>query len=145
MLFRSTLNRIRFRHPDSTGRQFDIARLDVVEKIPPFDFRNMNGGFFWLGDTIWLNLPHFELPNSVARAAGTVRWGTGPIRYDIKIHSDSTAMRDIAWIYETLPRTGGGKMDLHIKNEPKDTRVIDYAITNMDLRSNGSRLRGNMT
>ena len=141
----ATLNRIRFRHPDSTGRQFDIARLDVVEKIPPFDFRNMNGGFFWLGDTIWLNLPHFELPNSVARAAGTVRWGTGPIRYDIKIHSDSTAMRDIAWIYETLPRTGGGKMDLHIKNEPKDTRVIDYAITNMDLRSNGSRLRGNMT
>ncbi|MEI6813013.1 MAG: translocation/assembly module TamB domain-containing protein [bacterium] len=141
----ATLNRIRFRHPDSTGRQFDIARLDVVEKIPPFDFRNMNGGLYWLGDTIWLKLPHFELPNSVARAKGTIRWGTGPVRYDIKIHSDSTGMRDIAWIYETLPRTGGGKMDLLIKNEPKDPRVIDYAITNMDLRSNGSRLRGNMT
>ena len=141
----ATLNRIRFRHPDSTGRQFDIARLDVVEKIPPFDFRNMKGGLYWLGDTIWLNLPHFELPNSVARAKGTIRWGTGPVQYDIKIHSDSTAMRDIAWIYETLPRTGGGKMDLHIKNEPKDPRVMNYAITNMDLRSNGSRLRGNMT
>ncbi len=141
----TTLNRIRFRHPDSTGRQFDIARLDVVEHMPPFEFRNMNGGLYWLGDTIWLNLPHFELPNSVARGKGTIRWGTGPVLYDIKIHSDSMGLKDIAWIYETLPRSGGGKMDLHIKNQPKDHRVIDYAITNMDLRTNGSRLRGDMT
>lgn len=140
-----TFNRIRFRHPDSTGRKFDVARLDVVEHVPPFAFRNLNGGFFWLGDTIWLDIPHFELPSSVARAKGSVRWGTDePIRYDIRIHSDSTAMSDIAWIYETLPRTGGGKMDLHIHNE-RDLRVLDYAITNMDVRSQGARLRGGMT
>lgn len=141
----ATLNRIRFRHPDSTGRQFDIARFDVVEHVPPFRFRNMRGGFLWRGDTIQLDMPHFELPGSTGKAKGRVVWGDDrPIRYDIEVHSDSVSLSDVAWIYAGLPRTGGGSMDLRIHNEP-DLRILDYAITNMDVRSTRSRLRGSMT
>ena len=139
------LTRARFRQPDTTGRQFDIARMDVTEHVPPFQFRNLNGSARWLGDTIQLEFKHFELPNSVARAKGTAKWGNDqPIRYDIKIHSDSTGLADIAWITSGLPKTGHGSMDLHIKNE-RDLRVIDYAITNMDMHTGPSRLKGAMT
>ena len=139
------LTRARFRQPDTTGRQFDIARMDVTERVPPFQFRNMNGSARWLGDTIQLEFRHFELPNSVARAKGTVHWGENhPIQYDIKIHSDSTGLADIAWIASGLPKTGHGSMDLHIKNEV-DLRVLDYVITNMDMHTGLSRLKGAMT
>jgi translocation and assembly module TamB len=139
------LTRARFRQPDTTGRQFDIARMDVTERVPPFQFRNMNGSARWLGDTIQIEFKHFELPNSVARAKGTVKWGNDePIRYDIKIHSDSTGLADLAWITSGLPKTGHGSMDLHIKNE-RDLRVLDYAITNMDMHTGPSRLKGAMT
>ena len=139
------LTRARFRQPDTAGRQFDIARLDVNEHVPPFRFRNMTGSAHWLGDTISLSFRHFELPNSTARAQGTVKWGSdAPIRYDIRIHSDSTGLADVAWITRGLPKTGHGSMNLHIKNE-RDLHVLDYAITNMDLHTGSSRLRGSMT
>ena len=105
----------------------------------------MRGGVKWTGDTIWADFRHFELPGSTGRARGCVRWGDDrPIRYDVRVHSDSVSLADIHWIHETLPVSGVGSMDLHIKNE-RDLSVIDYAITNMDVRSTGSRLRGAMT
>ncbi|HVT37617.1 MAG TPA: translocation/assembly module TamB domain-containing protein, partial [Gemmatimonadaceae bacterium] len=141
----ATFGRMRLRHPDSTERKFDVVRMDVNERVPPFAVRNMRGVIRWLGDSIWLDLPHFELPGSTARATGKVFWGNDlPIRYAVKVHSDSVGLNDIAWIYSTLPRTGTGAMDLSISNE-RDLRVLDYAITNMDVRSARSRLRGSMT
>ena len=140
-----TLTRARFRQPDTTGRQFDVARLDVNERVPPFAFHNLRGGFYWRGDSIWTNLPHFELPGSVGRATGKVDWADNrPIRYDVRVHGDSVSLRDIAWISSNLPRVGAGSMDLRIVSE-RDPHVIDYAITNMDARTNGTRLRGSMT
>ena len=141
----ATLTRARFRDPDTTGRQFDIARMDVTEQLPPFRFRNMQGGVRWLGDSIWLDFTHFELPHSTGVATGKLDWGdTHPIRWDIRVRSDSTALEDIHWIHSTLPRDGGGRMDLHILSE-RDPHVIDYVVTNMDLRTASSRLRGAMT
>jgi translocation and assembly module TamB len=139
------LNRLLFRHPDSTGRQFKIARLDVDESSPPFAFRNIRGGALWRGDSIWIDFKHFDLPGSTGRAAGKVDWADNrPIRWDIRVTADSVALEDLAWVYRTLPRTGGGVMQLRIHNE-RDLRIMDYAITNMDVRTTGSRLRGAMT
>ena len=141
----ATFTRVRLRHPDSTAREFDVARMDVVEHVPPLPFRNMRGVFEWRGDSIWLALPHFELARSTARAKGKVVWGDDlPIRWDVNIHSDSVAMSDLTWIHETLPATGGGSMDLRIHNG-RDLHVMEYAITNMDVRSRDSHLLGNMT
>lgn len=139
------LNRLRFRHPDSTGRVFDIARLDAKESSPPFAFSNIRGGAFWQGDSIWADFRHFDLPGSAGRATGKVDWADNrPIRWNFRITGDSVSLRDIAWVYPTLPRTGSGSMKLHIHNE-HDLRVMDYAITDMDVRTTGSRLRGAMT
>ncbi len=136
---------IRFRHPDSTGRRFELANLDVNETVPPFNIRGMVGGFLWRGDTVWFDMPRFSLPNSTGGMKGKIEWPTGDTFWDVRVTSDSTAMEDIHWIYPTLPRVGHGSMLLHIKTKPDNREVTDYAITKMDLRSAGSRLRGDMT
>jgi translocation and assembly module TamB len=138
------LTRFRFRHPDSTGRQFDVARVDVRETDPPFDVRAVRGVALWRGDTVWMRVPHFALPGSTGALDGKVEWPTGDTFWDVRVQSDSVALEDIHWIHPTLPRSGHGSMRLHVKSRANPD-VIDYVITGMDARSEGSRLRGTMT
>ncbi|MFN8571630.1 MAG: translocation/assembly module TamB domain-containing protein [Gemmatimonadaceae bacterium] len=127
------------------GRQFEISRLDVDEFFPPFKFRAAAGRVRLLGDSLWLDLPHFDLPASTGSGSGKVWWGGGqPTRYDLSIVGDSVALADVNWVYPTLPKSGGGKMKLRIHNE-RDLHVLDYVITDMDVRTTGSRLRGDVT
>lgn len=140
------LSHVRMAHPDTVARLFQVTDMDVAEFDPPFRFSNMRGAFTWLGDSIWLKLPHFELPGSEGDAEGKVVWGSNlPERYDIAIHGRKVAMADIAWLTPTFPTQGGGTMDLRIRNDPSNLRILAYAITNMDARSLDSRLRGRMT
>lgn len=140
----TSLTRLRFRHPDSTGRQFDVSRLNVNETDPPFAVRDMRGTALWRGDTVWFSTPRFTLPGSVGAMTGKVEWPAGDTFWDVRVTSDSVALADIHWIYPTLPMAGHGSMRLHVKSRA-DPDLIDYAITDMDARSDGSRLRGTMT
>jgi translocation and assembly module TamB len=140
-----TFNRIRFRQPGRPGRQFDIARFDLNEHSPPFAVRNMSGIVRWSGDSLWLDIRHFELPGSVARATGRIDWAVNrPVHFDLRILSDSVSLRDVAWIASSIPKTGGGSVDLRIKSD-RDPRLLDYVLAKMDLRTNASHLRGAMT
>src|SRR6185369_12087070 len=51
---------------------------------------------------------------------------------------------DVNWVYPTLPRTGGGKLDLVIRNDPANDHIIDFRLRNMDVRSTGSHVMGEM-
>lgn len=140
-----TFNRIRLREPDRPGIQFDIARFDVDEHSPPFLVRNMRGLVLWRNDSLAIDIRHLELPGTVATATGRLDWaGKKPMQYDLHILSDSVSLKDVAWIGSIIPKTGGGSMALHIKND-RDPRLLDYAISKMDLRTNASRVRGAMT
>jgi translocation and assembly module TamB len=135
----------RLADPDSVGRLFQIARLDADEFDPPFNFRNVRGGARQTADSLWLDLAHFDLPGSTGKAAGKVWWGgPDPTKYDLRIVGDSVSLSDVNWVYPTLPTTGGGSMVLTIRNE-KNLRILDYALSEMDVRTTRSRLRGDMT
>jgi len=139
---------IRIADPDSNkfGRLFVFDTVHALESDPPFNFRNLHGTVRNLGDSIWVNVAHFDLPQSTGSGSGKIYWGNDlPIRYDITVHADSVALNDVAWVYPTLPRTGGGKATLHIGNEPANLRIIDYKLTNMDVTSTSSHLIGDMT
>lgn len=141
-----SFGRIRIADPDSAGLRFDLKRLDVVWVYPPFWFRNMHGDVRVLGDTLWMDGASFRLANSTGRGDAKIVWGGGlPVRYDIRIQGDTVSMADVAWIHPSLPTTGGGHTALTIRSDPKDLRVIEYGLTNMDARSMRSRLTGNMT
>lgn len=142
------LSHIRLADPDSDkyGRFFAIDSLRVAESDPPFKFRNVHGSMRQLGDSIWIDIPHFDLPASTGRGAGKLWWGSDlPVRYDLAIHGDSVALDDVAWVYPTLPTTGGGSLDLFIKNDARDLHVMTYRLANMDVRSTKSHLQGTMT
>ncbi|MEQ1692481.1 MAG: translocation/assembly module TamB domain-containing protein [Gemmatimonas sp.] len=140
------LGRTRIADPDSAGVQIAMRKLDVVWVYPPFWFRNMRGTVRQLGDSLWMDGADFQLANSHGRGDAKIVWGGGkPVRYDIRIQGDTVAMADVAWIDESLPRTGGGSTALTIKNDPRNLSVIEYALRNMDARSMRSRLTGRMT
>jgi hypothetical protein len=135
----------RIADPDSAARLFVIDTLHAVETVPTFRWRNVAGRVRVLGDSVWITAPHFDLPGSTGHAEGKITWGSDlPVRYAIRIWGDSVSLKDVAWVYPTLPTTGGGSMVLDIRNE-KNLHRLDYAITNMDVRTTKSRLVGDMT
>ncbi len=140
------LSHMRMSHPDSAGRIFQVTDLGMSEFDPPFRFDRLRGDFRWQGDSIWLQIPHFQLPGSAGTAVGKITWGSDkPVRYNIAVRGEQVAMHDIAWLTETFPKSGGGTMDLLIRNDPSNLNVLKYAISNMDAHSLDSHLRGRMT
>ncbi|HVD61726.1 MAG TPA: hypothetical protein VNC11_12710, partial [Gemmatimonadaceae bacterium] len=141
----ANLSYVRITVPDTAGRFFKIARASLRTSDPPLDVRTLSGDVNILGDSVWLNLPHFTLPASGGSAKGKVYWGgPDPMRWAIHITGDSVQLKDIAWVYPTLPTTGGGRLELDINNE-RHPHIMDYAITKMDVRTVRSRLLGSMT
>jgi translocation and assembly module TamB len=141
------LSHARLSDPDSNqfGQDIHIASLDANEFDPPFSFRNLKGRVRRDGDSAWLDIAHWDLPGSTGSASGKLVWGSGrPIRYDLVVRGDSMSLADVNWVYNTLPRTGGGRMVLRISNK-RDDHIMDYHIDSMDVRSTGSRLLGEMT
>jgi autotransporter translocation and assembly factor TamB len=135
----------RIADPDTVGRLFRVRKASFTESDPPFKFRNISGTFLNLGDSIFVDADHWDLPRSTGRARGSVVWGSDlPIRYYIHVVGDSVALSDVAWVYPTLPTTGGGKMELDIRSE-HNPHLLDYVLTKMDVRTTGSRLLGQMT
>ena len=118
------------------GRTISIRNLDLNGFDPPFNFRNMRGVARMQADSLFVDFPHFDLPASTGSGKGKVSWGRGPIRYDLTIVGDSVSLSDINWVYPTLPKTGGGKLNLAIRNE-SDPRLIDYVLTDMDSQRRG--------
>jgi translocation and assembly module TamB len=136
---------MRIADPDSAGRLFVIDTVHTVESMPPFAWRNVRGVVRLLGDSVWMKVSHWDLPGSTGRAEGKVVWGSDlPVRYAVRVWGDSVSLRDVAWVYPTLPTTGGGRMILDIRNE-RNLRHLDYALSGMDVRTTKSRLRGSMT
>ena len=142
------VSRMRLADPDSNkfGRFFVFDTLRAEESDPPFHFRNVRGTMRNLGDSIWVDVPHFDLPRSTGAAKGKIVWGSDlPVRYDLTVRGDSVALADVGWVYPTLPATGGGKVTVHIGNEPSNLHIMNYKLTNMDVSTTGSRLIGDMT
>jgi translocation and assembly module TamB len=165
-----SLAQARIKDPDSTTRHFAITRLATRESDPPMRLRDLRGTVRQLGDSVWLDFPHFALTSSSGSAVGKVVWGDKrvgdtkvcegvlagvkyrweqkdgcPVRYDVAVHGERVAMDDINWVFPPLPQDGGGSMDLRIRTDPRNLKVIDYRLTNLDVRSRFSHIRGAMT
>jgi autotransporter translocation and assembly factor TamB len=135
----------RIADPDTVGRLARIRKLSFTENDPPFKFRNVSGTALNLGDSVFVDADHFDLPGSTGKGRGSIVWGSDlPVRYYVHVVGDSVSLADVAWVYPTLPTTGGGKMELDIRSQ-RNPKYMDYVLTNMDVRTTRSRLLGNMT
>src|SRR6476661_7180154 len=125
---------VRIADPDSIGQLYTASRMSVKESDPPFLFSNVQAVARVHGDSVWLDIPHFDLPGSNGSAKGKVVWGSDlPIRYAIDVKADSISLADVAWVYPTLPTNGGGHALLRIVNDPKNLNVIEYQLSKMDV------------
>src|SRR6266480_5525595 len=141
----ANLGLARIADPDTVGRLVRLRKLSVVESDPAFKFRNVSGTILHFGDSVFVDSDHFDLPGSTGKAHGSVVWGSDlPVRYYIHVVGDSVSLADVAWVYPTLPTTGGGKLELDIRSQ-RNPKYLDYILTNMDVRTTRSRLLGNMT
>ena len=139
------LGRSRLAHPDSAGRLVNVLQIATVTSSPPFSFSDVRGVVQQRGDSAWFEAPHWRLPGSEGRARGTIKWGGGrPVRYAITVAADSGSLADVAWIYPTFPRSGGGRATVEVRNAAHDESIIEYAISNMDISTHRSRLTGRM-
>ena len=137
---------LRWTHPDSVGRFFNIADLDMKSSDPPLDVRKARGTVLVVADSIWINARKFDLPASTGSLAGKITMGSGlPTRYALTVKGDSVSLKDVNWIYRPLPLEGGGSVQVAIRNNPQDLRIIEYVLTSLDLRTTGSHLKGGMT
>lgn len=137
---------VRIADPDSVGQLYTTNRMSWAESDPPFVFHNVVAAARVRGDSAWLDVPHWDLPGSTGSAHGKVVWGSDkPVRYAMDVTGDSLSLADVAWVYPTLPRDGGGRSNLRIVNDPKDLSIIEYQLSKMDVRSTRSHLTGAMT
>jgi translocation and assembly module TamB len=145
------ISHARLADPDSDkkfGQQFRVDTLSADEIEPTFKFRRVTANVRHQGDSIWFDVPHFDMPASTGTGHGKVWWGSElPTRYDVAIRGDSVSLDDVNWVYPTLPRTGGGKLDLAIQNDPdpKKLQIVDFKLSQMDVRSTKSHITGDMT
>ncbi|HUF66621.1 MAG TPA: translocation/assembly module TamB domain-containing protein [Gemmatimonadaceae bacterium] len=139
------IGRSRLAHPDSAGRLVNVLQLATVTSSPPFRFSDASGVVHQRGDSVWFEAPQWRLPGSEGSARGTIRWGGGrPVRYAIRIDAERASLADVEWIYPTFPRTGGGRATVDVRNAAHDESIIEYAVSNMDVTTHGSRLTGRM-
>ena len=137
---------VRIAHPDSIGQAIRLGALDAVENDPPTELRALRGRVRIHGDSVWVALSHFGLPASTGTASARIWWGGNkPVQMDVHAVGDSVSLSDFAWVYPNLPRTGGGRTEVFVHNDPKNLAALDFALKNMDLRTTKSRLRGDMT
>jgi translocation and assembly module TamB len=137
---------LRLADPDSVGMAFRLADLSVNEYFPPFRISHARGRVTIAHDTLRAALPHVELPGSVLAGGGKVYWGPGqPPVFSLQFASDSVAMNDVAWVNPDLPHTGGGRAMVDIRSDRANPSILDVIISNMDIRSTESRVRGSMT
>lgn len=134
---------VRIKDPDHPGFAVDFARLDVNENDPPFNLKNANGTFSLLRDTARVEVKAFQLPGSAGRASGVLYTKPG-LGVRVRVTGDTVSMNDIAWLYPTMPKEGGGKMVLDILKDSTDDH-IDFALSKIDVQSVKSRIKGNMT
>jgi translocation and assembly module TamB len=141
--FQLVLPSVRLNHPDSVGVRIQIARLDVEESDPPFSIRDVRGEVALANDTVMVDIASFRLPGSVGNAKGIITT-KGGLGLDVRIETDTVSLADIHWVYPTLPTEGGGRMVLTMQ-KAQDSDYTAYVLSEMDVRSTHSTLRGTMT
>jgi translocation and assembly module TamB len=141
---------VRVAEPDTAGVGFRFKGFDANEFFPPFIWKNARGRIDIVHDSLKAQLARVELDakggGSVVRGGGSVYLPRRqPPHYNLHFITDSMALADIAWVWPNLPVTGGGKAIVDIRSDKVAPEIMNYAVSNMDLRTTASRLRGNMT
>ncbi len=133
------LRRLRASHPDSSGVAATVTTLATRVANPDLEFRAAEGTVQVEGDSLRFVFDRVQLPNSRARAHGTVRWGRGT-EVDVAFADGRFAFADIARNERRLPREGGGRVAGRVRRMADG--AVEAELRDLAVATQGSVLRG---
>lgn len=132
------------RDPKRGAASLNVDTLQGTISDPPVTIAQAAGRLSWTSDSLILDLPAIRLPQSSGSAVGTVSWYTrGPVRYDVRVRAKA-GLRDLQWIWDALPLSGGGSADVHLRTLA-DANDAEYAIQHLDVSAMESHVTGDIT
>jgi translocation and assembly module TamB len=144
----------RIADPDSVGIGFVLGDLTADESDPYFHIRHARGHLTILApkDSLVVQLTQWALPGSTGHGSGNVAWGYrhgahlegGIPRLSLHIVADTASLADVAWVYPTLPREGGGLAVVDIRSE-RDPNILDVALSDLTVTTTASHMLGGIT
>lgn len=136
----ATLSRLRASHPDSSGIYADIRTLHLRAVNPSLAVDRADGTALLDGDSVRFALEHLRLPGTSLAVRGTVRWGGAHLAMDLTARAERVAFADVHGVLGSVPATGGGKLDLHVRM-PGDG-AAEVAVHDADVHTGRSRITG---
>jgi len=140
------LPRLRLAHPDSAGLALTLARASFQERSLPLDVRELGGTIRLGNDTLWLDVPRLRLAHSRARVAGFLAWdAAAPMRMRIRVDGDSIGFGDLRPFSEFVPAEGSARGVVELREAREGESGIEIALSALEVRARGSRIRGGLT
>ncbi|MEY4609396.1 MAG: hypothetical protein RL625_1613 [Gemmatimonadota bacterium] len=140
------LPRIRLAHPDSLGIALTLAQAKFEERSLPLSVREVGGSVRVGTDTLWLDFPRVRLAHSRARVRGLLAWGgAGPTQIRIRVDGDSIGFGDLRPFSAYVPAEGSARGVAELREMPGTASGITIALSELDVRARGSRVRGGLT
>jgi translocation and assembly module TamB len=124
----------------------ELTRLGATSSSPPLTLRDARGSVRVSRGGLTLDLARVALAGSTGRAAGRLTWGVpGGVQIDISGTLDTAALADFTWIHPAIPAEGSGRVHLRARSAAGAASIVDYELTDIDLGTHRSRLRGAAT
>ena len=102
---------VRLADPTEPAQLAEVAmlRTDAYPFRPPAaEIRDLQGRFYFTGDSLWFPQVAARLPQSQLTGSGTVVFGG---RTELALHTAPLALGDLQWLYPALPQNGRGTLD----------------------------------
>ncbi|MEY3700846.1 MAG: hypothetical protein RI891_138, partial [Gemmatimonadota bacterium] len=140
------LPRLRLAHPDSAGLALTLAGASFQERSLPLDVQELGGAIRLGTDTLWLDFPRLRLAHSRARVAGFLAWDdSASMRMRIRVDGDSIGFGDLRPFSEFVPAEGSARGVIEVREGATSASAIEIALSALDVRTRGARLRGGLT
>ena len=133
------LPRLRLADPTEPAKLAEVATLQTEAypfRPPAAEIRDLQGRFFFTGDSLWFPGVAARLPQSQLTGSGTVVFGG---RTELALHAAPVAPGDLQWIYPSLPKDGRGTLDFALYMNGDTTR---YTARDANITLDSASLAG---
>jgi hypothetical protein len=130
--------------PDEiAGTSLSVDRMTGLIRVfrEPFDVRMLQGSLALRDGLLRFRAPTIELPSSLLSAYGRIDLSDPEgLRLDVTVAGDQVAFADLRPIYDRLPDSGGGSLELVVETRPDGSLLV--LARDLDVTAPGTRLAG---
>ena len=111
---------------------------------PGFQLVDASGSAEVWSDSVSFDLDAMALPESEARASGTLFWPTGPLQFNLQFDAERIFTTDLAGLVREIPRGLDGSAEVTIRSRSEDVLVMDADRMELSGRGGGGSVAGHL-